>query len=353
MDALSHPQRHTPKPPLRHPLSPPLTETTRAALDGLSYTGAPLDRAEPLRTDTARLAALRADPSSRLVLVWRDRVLIDGTEDEAAPALVTAPGTWSGPTPDLAPEEEVLLGLDTDGTAWFALQLPQGPESEDDLGPHTGLGGQFLPLRTVGPTLPGPEATLLAQALGVLGWHRRHRFCGACGALCESVDAGYRRRCTTCGADHFPRTDPAVIMLIHHGRGAQARCLLGHGPRLPSGMISTLAGFVEPGETLEEAVRREVHEEAGIRVGRVAYGASQPWPFPASLMLGFHGEALTTDIVIDPRELDHAGWYTRAEVASFMQGEGSDGPAPWRLPRADSLGRRLILGWLKGDPFDE
>jgi NAD+ diphosphatase len=141
-------------------------------------------------------------------------------------------------------------------------------------------------------------------------------------------------------------------MLVHQGRGPQARCLLGRAGRLPPGMISTLAGFVEPGETLEEAVRREVHEETGVQVGRMAYAASQPWPFPSSIMLGFHVEAETTDIIVDPRELEHAAWYSRAEVAAFGEMGGPETPdAGWLLPRGDSIARRLILGWLAGDPF--
>jgi len=339
-------------------LRPVLCETARATLDGITYTGAPLDRSEPLRSDSDEMARRRRDPSSRVVLLWRNQVLVDAaegrTEGRAAPRALVAGGDWTPADTALTPEDEVFLGLDADGAAWFGVQIPAGANDGDDVGPDTGLGGCFMPLRTVGPALPGAEAAILAQALGVLGWHRRHRFCAACGAPSVVADAGYRRRCTSpaCGADHFPRTDPAVIMLVHHGRGADARCLLGRGPRLPSNMISTLAGFVEPGETLEEAVRREVHEEAGVRVGRMAYAASQPWPFPASIMLGFHCEATTTEIVLDPRELEHAAWYSREEVAAFGQIGGAGGPdTPWLLPRGDSIARRLILGWLAGDPI--
>nr|WP_246423472.1 NAD(+) diphosphatase [Roseospira goensis] len=332
-----------------------MAASARPALEHLTYTGAPLDRAEPLRSDPAALAGRAGDPASRRVLLWRNRVLVDTRGGRSAPRARVAGGDWRPDDAALTPEEEVFLGLDGDGAAWFGVQLPAGAGEDDERGPETGLGGRFLPLRTVGPALPAAEAAILAQALGVLAWHRRHRFCAACGAPSRPEEGGWRRRCTdpACGAQHFPRTDPAVIMLVHHGRGDGARCLLGRGPRLPAGMVSTLAGFVEPGESLEEAVRREVHEETGVRVGAVVYAASQPWPFPSSLMLGFHCLAETTEITLDPRELEHAAWYSRAEVAGF--GEVGD-PAPvagggWLLPRPDSIARRLVLGWLAGDPL--
>lgn len=344
-----------------------LTPPALAALDGLTYTGAPLDRGEPVRADPAALARLRADPQTRLVPIWRNSVLADTRGGRSAPrAALLAPGDLPE-TPAMTPQEEAFLGLDADGVAWFGLQLPpdsgaggaadQTPQGPDP-GPGAPPGARFLPLRTVGPALPAAEAAILAQALGVLAWHRRHRFCAACGAPSRPDQGGWRRRCTEterCGALHFPRTDPAVIMLVHHGRGAAARCLLGRGPRLPPRMLSTLAGFVEPGESLEEAVRREIAEETGVRVGRVAYAGSQPWPFPSSIMLGFHCEAETADIVLDPRELEHAGWYARTEVAAFAEMPGDPRTAlpgdGWLLPRADSIARRLILGWLSDDPF--
>jgi NAD+ diphosphatase len=168
-------------------------------------------------------------------------------------------------------------------------------------------------------------------------WHARHRFCGVCGAPTESVEAGHVRRCTSpaCGASHFPRTDPAVIMLVHDGD----RALLGRQKIWPPGMYSTLAGFVEPGESLEETVAREVFEESGIRVAEVRYHSSQPWPFPASLMIGFHAAAASREIRMDQSELEDCGWFSRAELRDF----GRQGKA---LPRADSIARRLIEDWL-------
>lgn len=323
-----------------------------APLRDLTYSGAPLDRDETLRTDAAALARLSRDPDSLTVPIWRNAVLVSRGHGGDGPRALTLAGDWVPGDPALAPRERAFLGRDGEGRAWFAIQLP--PDRGGENGPDLRPDGRFVPLRSVGSSLPADQAAILAQAVGVLAWHRRHRFCPSCGAPSQADQGGWRRRCTgpDCGAAQFPRTDPAVIMLVHHGRGETARCLLGRGARLPAGMVSTLAGFVEPGETLEEAVRREVMEETGIRVGRVAYAGSQPWPFPGSVMLGFHAEADSTDITLDPRELEFAAWFSRHQVAAFAPQSGSwqDGD-PWRLPRGDSIARRLIAGWLTGDVF--
>jgi NAD+ diphosphatase len=196
--------------------------------------------------------------------------------------------------------------------------------------------GAFTDLRAVAGLLDNAEASVLAHARGLMHWRSRHQFCGVCGAACEPASAGHVLICTSCKTHHFPRTDPAVIMLIT--RGDQA--LLGHSKRFPnSTMYSTLAGFVEPGESLEEAVAREVFEEAGIRVGHVSYHSSQPWPFPASIMLGFYGEALTEDITIDTKELMDVRWFSR----EVMRDSAAHG---FSLPRADSIARRLIEDWI-------
>ena len=197
--------------------------------------------------------------------------------------------------------------------------------------------------------MAGPEAALLAYARGLMHWHRGHVFCGLCGNPTESHDGGHLRRCTNAEDphNHFPRTDPAVIMLVSHDnpQGNGPACLLGRQSRWAEGMYSTLAGFVEPGETLEEAVAREVLEESGVRVTNVEYKASQPWPFPSSLMLGFRARAETAEIEIDDREIEDAQWFRPEEVRSFGEW-GTAPPGEKRLPRKDSISRWLIEGWL-------
>ena len=197
--------------------------------------------------------------------------------------------------------------------------------------------GEGTDLRRVGPVMTREDGALLAYARGLMWWHARSRYCGVCGAPTESVEAGHVRRCSSpaCNASHFPRTDPAVIMLVHDGD----RALLGRQKVWVGGMYSTLAGFVEPGECLEEAVAREVWEEAGIRIADARYHSSQPWPFPSSLMIGFHARATTTEIVLNQSELEDAAWFTRAELRDF----GAQGKS---LPRQDSIARRLIEDWL-------
>ena len=222
--------------------------------------------------------------------------------------------------------EFFLLGLHGE-TAYFAVDL----SDLEDPATHPGLAGRgsFADLRSFGPLLGHDEGNILAYARGLTWWHSRHRFCGVCGHPTVSAEAGHVRRCTNpdCATPHFPRTDPAVIMLVHDGD----RCLLGRQPRFPPGMYSTLAGFVEPGESLEEAVAREVFEETNIRVGEVTYHSSQPWPFPSSLMLGFHAEATSHDIRTEQDELEDAQWFSRSEILNWEEG------GPYRLPRPDSI----------------
>src|SRR6266849_2242764 len=182
----------------------------------------------------------------------------------------------------------------------------------------------------------------LAEAKSLLGWHRRHRFCSNCGASTRLVQAGWRRDCAACGAEHFPRTDPVVIMLAIDGE----RCLLGRQSRFAKGMWSCLAGFVEPGETIEDAVRRETLEEAGIVCGRVTYFASQPWPFPMSLMIGCHAQALTTELKVDRSELEDARWFERDEVAAMVLRRHPDGLT---ATHPFAIAHHIIRAWLEAD----
>lgn len=231
-------------------------------------------------------------------------------------------------TMDQAPEGEWIF-LGTRGeTRYAAVMVDRVPA---ELEPAS--------LRVVGPTIAPEEASLAVHAVGIARWHQTHTFCAKCGAPSAIASAGHVRVCTVCGAHHFPRTDPAVIMLITDD---QDRALLGRQSSWPEGRFSTLAGFVEPGETLDDAVRREVMEEVGIAVGEVTYAASQPWPFPSSLMLGFFGKAVTGDIQVDHDEIAEAQWFTRDEVTEMTA--ASD----LILPPNVSISRWLVQQWHGG-----
>ena len=294
------------------------------------YSSSPLDRIATRREDSAWIEERLAQADTLFVPVWRNRNLVRGMEEgtpeavfisgEAAATLRMQGGPWA------------FLGVQ-DEQAVFAVDVSAADDPLPLLPPAM---GQFVDLRSVGWGVPNPEAAVLAHARGLMHWRTRHRFCGVCGGVCDARSSGHMMVCTACEAQHFPRTDPAVIMLVTRGD----RALLGHSQRFPrASMYSTLAGFVEPGETLEEAVRREVFEEAGIRVGAVHYHSSQPWPFPGNIMLGFYGEGLTDDITIDPEEMLDVKWFSRNEV-------GNPEAHGFLLPRADSIARRLIEDWM-------
>ncbi|MFZ5791557.1 MAG: NAD(+) diphosphatase [Pseudomonadota bacterium] len=299
------------------------------------YAGGRLDRAALRRRDAAWIAERLGDPATRLVPVWRQQNLLAGAELPAAALLTRVRAA----TLIEAAVELALLGLEpgpAGDIAYFALDLSalETPERHPELEGQ----GRFADLRSVGPLLGQAEGQLLAYARGLMHWHQRHRFCGVCGAPTRSEEAGHLRRCTdaTCATAHFPRTDPAVIMAVTDGE----RLLLGRQASWPAGMHSVLAGFVEPGESLEEAVAREVKEEVGLDVEAVSYHSSQPWPFPASIMLGFTARARTSEIRISPDEIAEAGWYTRAQLLASPENER------FRLPRRDSIARRLVEDWI-------
>ena len=307
----------------------------------LFYSGSGLDRAGHLRRDAAWLDARLRDPATRLLPVWRGLHVV-ARESVPRPLAFAAE-----PARALleAAEDLVFLGQRS-GAAHFAVDLSRLAEAEV----RERTGADLGDLRLFGSLLAAEEAGLLAYARAILHWHRQHRYCGACGRSTVSEAAGHVRRCSdaACAIEHFPRTDPAVIMLVVDGD----RCLLGRQSRWPPGMVSTLAGFVEPGESLEEAVAREVLEEVGVVVGEVRYRGSQPWPFPCSIMLGFRADAATTGITIDGAELEQAAWYTRDEVREFGEADFRNFQAPARggflLPPRDSIARWLIDGWMEG-----
>jgi NAD+ diphosphatase len=292
------------------------------------YAAAGLDRAGHRRKDAGWVAERLADPATRFVPLWRSQNLVLQAEPRWVLLAAEEIACFGA--------EPVLLGL-TGETCLFTVDLSAHERPLDALA--LAAPAEFMDLRRIGPLLARSEGSILAFARGILWWNQRHRFCGICGAPTASGEAGHVRTCTNaeCRAPHFPRTDPAVIMLVHDGE----RCLLGRQAVWAKGMHSTLAGFVEPGESLEEAVAREVMEETGIEVTDVVYHSSQPWPFPSSIMLGFHARAVTTEIRVDPVELEDARWFERGRL--FAHREDSD---EFRLPRADSIARRLIEDWL-------
>ena len=287
------------------------------------FAASPLDRLDARRKDEAWVAAQFASPAAIFLPVWRSRSLLAGEADHPALASLDA-----GLARSLAATSPwALLGV-ADGRTYFALDL-----SCLDT-PPLPAGGRYEDLRRAGSLLDAADAAILAHARGLMHWRTRSRYCSVCGAACTAREAGHVVGCTGCGAHHFPRTDPAVIMLVTH----QDRALLGQPARFRDMRVfTTLAGFVEPGESLEEAVAREVWEEAGIRVAGVRYRSSQPWPFPSSIMLGFHAQATTAEITADTDELVEARWFTRDEVRAR---EG------WVLPPDMSIARRLIAEWL-------
>jgi NAD+ diphosphatase len=246
---------------------------------------------------------------------------------------------------DLVDEFEhlIFLGLEQE-VPLFALDVSshQQQRLECCLG-----DGEFIDLREVAWRLDAQHAAKLAYARGLAFWNRHHRYCGICGSPTLAEYGGHMRRCSNsaCARMHFPRTDPAVIMLVEDRRDPERpRCLLARNSRFPSRMMSTLAGFVDPLESLEETVAREVFEECGIRVTDIEYQASQPWPFPSSIMLGFRARATTFDIVVDGIEIDEAHWFEARQLQTF--GEWGDGGDGYTLPRKDSIARYLVNSWV-------
>ncbi len=304
----------------------------------VTFGGSGLDRAAEMR---GQADSLRAQDNARAILLWRGKPMILNDEVARLP--------MAHPVMDDAAPAMIFLGRD-DGAPVFAADLSQWePEGLDTdtlnsfLDPseqrHPAMPqAAFAELRAVMTRLSPRDAELAATAKAIMGWHRSHRFCARCGAESEMALGGWQRNCAACGGHHFPRTDPVVIMLITHGNAV----LVGRSPGWPEGMYSLLAGFVEPGETIEAAVRREVFEEAGVRVGSVRYLSSQPWPFPSSLMFGCAGDALNTDLTIDPEEIEDAMWVTREEMADAFAGNH-----PNLLPaRKGAIAHFLLEAWL-------
>lgn len=295
------------------------------------YANINLDRAANLRGDSNWLADRLCAPESRILPVWHSQNLIV-TGDSVSLVELDITHIETLLTDENVP---ILLGQVGDAT-YFAIDVShvENPAEHDVLGQH----GEFADLRQVGPVMSREEGNLLAYARGIDFWHQRHRYCGVCGAPTRSEAAGHQRRCTNadCAVVQFPRTDTACIVLVYHDDSI----ILARAERFPPRMQSVLAGFLEPGESLEDCVAREVFEEVGVKVADVTYQSSQPWPFPASLMVGFRARAQNTDLHPDPIELVTAGWHSRAELKAITP------QSDLQLPRTDSIARRLIEDWL-------
>jgi NAD+ diphosphatase len=310
-----------------------------------AFTGAALDRAgDSRRRDPEWIAEQLEHPGARAVVAGDRGLRIAGDRLELVPL-----SELNGAHP------AVLLGIDADGPVFAVDEDPQ----RDGRVPMVGAGGMRgepppasgdrIGLRKAATILSRADGGLAAYAASLLNWHRRHRYCAACGRPSDVVEGGLTRLCPSCGAEHHPRTDPVVIMLVIDGD----RLLLGRQHAWPSGRYSALAGFVEPGEALEEAVAREVREEAGVVVGRPRYVASQPWPFPSTLMLGFSAPYVAGEALVRDDELQDVRWFERAEIEAAVAlpdmddwGNPGDPGGPLRLPPSLAIARRLIDAWL-------
>ncbi len=308
----------------------------------VTFGGSGLDRAAELRGQSQ---TLWSNEQTQVVVFWRGKPLVSATKD----TLLRLP--VDHPILNDAADDRLFLGREDD-VPLFAVELRHWVPDEglpDSLNAfldpseqtHPTLNGRgvFAELRAIMTKLSPRDAEVAATGRALFGWHATHRFCSTCGVESDFDNAGWQRSCGACGRSHFPRTDPVVIMLITKGD----RVLVGRSPGWPDGMYSLLAGFVEPGETMEAAVRREVFEEAGVTVGAVGYLASQPWPFPASLMFGCWGEALTDEITLDPAELEDALWVSRAEMQTVFDGQHPKINAA----RRGAIAHFLLDNWLR------
>ena len=304
----------------------------------IPFAGSALNRASEKRTDANWIESKRREPSSLILPMWRLEPFILGSEKSGPPfelGLVRVEIADS-----IAGAEAVCIFLGLDGErAVFALDVSAAADPAN-IGALAGLG-YFRDARVAGSMVSIKDSAIIAQAKAMIDWHQRHGFCPKCGAPTKIMDAGYRRLCGKCNAEHFPRVDPVVIMLATHGEA----CLVGRGKLFPPGMFSALAGFVEPGETIEEAVRRELMEEASVKVGEVSYYATQPWPFPSSLMIGCFAKADSRDAKVDENELAEVRWLERGVARELIEGKQIEGI---RVPPPVAIAHHLIKTWALG-----
>ncbi len=300
----------------------------------LGYTQSPIERAAELRPDDAAIARLLAQPGTGAYVIGGDWIVMKKGAPLNKPLFTLDDARALG-----AAGETVFLGL-LGGVARFGFGF--APAAAEALKSNDNYLITDLRSIAVQGLVDAAHLPLIAEAKAVLHWHLRHRFCSNCGTPTQVTQAGWKRDCASCKAEHFPRTDPVVIMLATAGE----QCLLGRSPRFLPTMWSCLAGFIEPGEAIEDAVRRETREEAGIACGRVVYFHSQPWPFPSSLMIGCHAEALTRDIVVDRAELEDARWFSKAEVESMLLRRHPQGLT---TPPPVAIAHHLIRAWVEDE----
>jgi NAD+ diphosphatase len=305
----------------------------------IPFAGNPLNRASEKRLETNWIESRLHDPSSLIFPMWRLEPFLLGPENSAPPIQLglLKPGLTDALAADGAPC--IFLGLDGD-RAVFALDISAADNPAKE-GPLAGLGF-FRDARAAGQMVSIKEAAIIAQAKALIDWHQRHGFCPKCGAPTRLMDAGYRRLCDKCNSEHFPRVDPVVIMLATNGDA----CLVGRGKLFPQGMFSALAGFIEPGETIEEAVRRELMEEASVKVGEVSYWATQPWPFPSSLMIGCFAKATSRDVKVDQSELAEVRWIERKVARELIEGKRVEGIM---VPTPIAIAHHLIKAFALGE----
>ncbi|MDO9587070.1 MAG: NAD(+) diphosphatase [Brevundimonas sp.] len=299
-----------------------------------TFAGDPLDRAGDLRNDPERLAEQVAHPEAVAMVLWEGRPLV---EDAGEPRLV-----WLAldHARAVVPDRELFLGL-WNGAPCFAVEVEGSVDPA--AGPLAGLGA-FPEMREAAAMLPGPDAAMAGTAKSLFDWRRRHGFCAACGVETETAGGGWKRACPACRVEHFPRVDPVTIMLAVYKGGPEPRCLLGRQAAWPEGRMSALAGFLEPGETIEAACAREIEEEAGLTVTAVRYHSSQPWPFPSQLMIGLICEVDSDDARPDQTELQAVAWLTRDEAADVLEGTHPSIKAPPRI----AIARTLLQAWVDG-----
>ena len=300
----------------------------------LGYTDSRLERAAELRTDAAALAKLTAGPKAAAYVIGGDLIVTKKGAPLNEPVFTLREAQALGPA-----TENVFLGH-VDGAGYFGFGIPQ--TAAEALKARDEFLVTDLRSIAVQGLVDAEHLPPIAEAKAVLHWHIRHRFCPNCGTATQAVDAGWKRTCPNCKAEHFPRTDPVVIMLAIDGDN----CLLGRSPRFVPTMWSCLAGFLEPGESIEDAVHRETREEAGISCGRVTYYRSQPWPFPTSLMIGCHAEALSREIVVDRAELEDARWFNKDEVVAMLLRKHPQGLT---TPPPVAIAHHIIRAWVDGE----